>query len=87
MHPARAHDTGAYAFLTPRPASVDAYLTFREIGHQYHIHQVHLGDAVGRMNEAFAVRISDAFTDGPAVRSHDGVRIKQTTPSEPRLEC
>lgn len=39
-----------------------------------------LGDAVKRMDEAFAIRVSDAFTDAPTVRSHNGVRVHHSTP-------
>lgn len=34
-----------------------------------------LPDALSRMDEAYAVRVSDACRDTPAARAHDGVRV------------
>lgn len=40
---------------------------------------VPLDDALARMDEAFAVRVSDAYQDQPAAREHDGVRLTAST--------
>ncbi|MGJ7908596.1 NUDIX hydrolase [Actinopolyspora sp. H202] len=37
-----------------------------------------LSEALGRMNEVYAVRVSDAFATNPAVRSHDGVTVTRS---------
>ncbi|MBB5154041.1 NUDIX hydrolase [Saccharopolyspora phatthalungensis] len=34
-----------------------------------------LADALSRMDEAYAVRVSDAYQDVPAIRAHDGVQL------------
>lgn len=39
-----------------------------------------LTEATTLMSEAYAVRVSDAFTDTPATRAHDGVHITSSTP-------
>ncbi|MDR7301397.1 NUDIX hydrolase [Haloactinomyces albus] len=38
-----------------------------------------LSEALSLMNEAYAVRISDAYKDTPPTRTHDGVRLTAHT--------
>ncbi|SDO97918.1 ADP-ribose pyrophosphatase YjhB, NUDIX family [Actinopolyspora xinjiangensis] len=42
---------------------------------------VELPDALRRMGEVYAVRVSDAFAERPAVRNHDGVTVTRSLPS------
>ncbi|SFT45932.1 ADP-ribose pyrophosphatase YjhB, NUDIX family [Actinopolyspora lacussalsi subsp. righensis] len=40
-----------------------------------------LSEALGRMSEVYAVRVSDAFAATPAIRNHDGVTVTQSLPT------
>nr|WP_019856335.1 NUDIX domain-containing protein [Actinopolyspora mortivallis] len=40
-----------------------------------------LHDALSRMSEAYAVRVTDAFTETPPVRHHDGVTVTRSLPT------
>ncbi|PRW64643.1 NUDIX hydrolase [Actinopolyspora mortivallis] len=40
-----------------------------------------LNEALSKMDEVYAIRVTDAFTDIPPVRNHDGVTVTQSLPA------